>query len=105
MYGVELYRRSRFACHRQGMSQRETALKFGGNRRMVSKALSHSFPLGYRLAMPHRRPKLEPFTGIIDQILEDDNTRVKKQSHAVKRIFERLQAGHWFDGGYTIVKD
>ena len=105
MFGVELYRRIRFACHREGMSQREAALKFGVNRRTVSKALLHSVPPGYRLAKPRRRPKLGPFTGIIDQILEDDKTRPKKQHHTAKRIFERLQVEHGFDGGYTIVKD
>ena len=105
MFGVELYRRIRFACHREGMSQREAALKFGVNRRTVSKALLHSVPPGYRLAKPRRRPKLGPFTGIIVQILEDDKTRPKKQHHTAKRIFERLQVEHGFDGGYTIVKD
>lgn len=102
---MDLYRRIRFACHRQGMSQREAALKFGINRRTVSKALLHAEPPGYRLSRPRRRPKLGPFTGVIDQILEDDKTRPKKQRHTGKRIFERLRAEHGFDGGYTIVKD
>ena len=36
------------------------------------------------------RPKLDPFVDIIDQILEDDTKRMKKQCHTSKRIFERL---------------
>ena len=37
------------------------------------------------------RPKLDPFVDIIDQILEDDTKRMKKQCHTSKRIFERLR--------------
>jgi hypothetical protein len=32
--------------------------------------LSFSVPSGYRRSHPSKRPKLDPFTGIIDQILE-----------------------------------
>jgi transposase len=105
MYRVDLYRRVRHACHREGLSQREAARRFGVNRRTVSKMLLHSIPPGYRRSKPCRRPKLAPFTGIIDQILEDDRTRPKKQRHTAKRLFERLCDEHGFEGGYTIVKD
>ena len=54
---------------------------------------------------PPHRPKLEPYTGVIDRILEDDLSAPKKQRHTAKRIFERLREEHRFDGGYTIVKD
>ena len=48
---------------------------------------------------------LEPFTGVIDRILEDDHKAPRKQRHTAKRIFERLRDGYGFDGQYTIVKD
>jgi len=102
---VDLYRRIRLVCHHDGLSQREAARRFGVNRRTVSKALLHSIPPGYRRKQAARRPKLGPFTGIIDEILADDQTRPKKQRHTTKRVFERLQSEHGFDGGYTIVKD
>ena len=54
---------------------------------------------------PARRPKLEPYTGVIDRILEDDLRRPRKQRHTAKRIFERLGDEYGFDGGYTTVKD
>ena len=50
-------------------------------------------------------PKLEPYTGVIDRILEDDLSRPRKQRHTAKRIFERLRDEYGFDGGYTTVKD
>ena len=54
---------------------------------------------------PPRRPKLEPFTGVIDAILEGDRKVPKKQRHTAKRIFERLRDEYGFTGQYTIVKD
>ena len=30
-----------------------------------------------------KRPKLDPYTGIIDQILEDDKSESKKQRHGI----------------------
>ena len=62
-------------------------------------------PPGYRRSAPPRRPKLGPFTGIIDRILEDDRTSHRKQRHTAKRIFDRLRDEYGFTGGYTIVKD
>ena len=48
---------------------------------------------------------MEPYTGVIDRILEDDLRRPRKQRHTAKRIFERLRDEYGFDGRYTIVKD
>ena len=67
--------------------------------------LAYSVPPGYRRQDPPRRPKLEPFTGVIDAILEADRQVPRKQRHTAKRIFERLRDEHGFDGGYTTVKD
>ena len=105
MYTVDLYRRVRLACHHEKLTQREAARRFGIDRRTVSKILLHSVPPGCRRTKPIRRPKLGPFTGLIDQILEDDRALPKKQRHTAKRIFERLCAEYGFEGGYTIVKD
>ena len=49
--------------------------------------------------------RVQPFTGVIDRILEDDLRRLRKQRHTAKRIFERLRDEYGFDGGYTTVKD
>ena len=60
---------------------------------------------GYRRRQPPKRPKLAPFTDIIDRILEEDRTVHRKQHHTAKRIFERLRDEHGFTGKETIVKD
>ena len=67
--------------------------------------LRHSEPPGYRRRQPPKRPKLAPFTDIIDRILEEDRPVHRKQHHTAKRIFERLRDEHGFTGKETIVKD
>jgi len=87
------------------MSERAAGRYFGIDRKTVSKFLKHSVPPGYRREGPPARPKLDPFIGIIDQILEEDKARLKKQRHTAKRIHERLRDEHGFTGGITIVTD
>ena len=105
MKRVELYARVRQAVMIDGLSQREAARWFGIDPRTVKKMLSYSVPPGYVRTRPPVRPKLDPFTGVIDRILEEDKDRPKKQRHTSKRIFERLRDEYGFAGGVTIVKD
>jgi transposase len=105
MKGVELYGRVRYAVQIEGLSRREAARRFGIDPRTVAKMMVFSVPPGYRRKKPPVRPKLDPFIGIIDWILEEDKRRPAKQRHTSKRIFERLRDEHGFVGGLTIVKD
>ena len=68
---MELYRKVRLAC-RDGMSERAAARHFGVSRQSVRKMLQFSVPPGYRRTAPVRRPKLDEFTALIEQWLEDD---------------------------------
>ena len=79
MKRVELYGRVRHAVMIEGLSQREAARCFGIDPRTVRKMLSYSVPPGYVRTRPPVRPKLDPFIGIIDRILEEDKDRPKKQ--------------------------
>ena len=105
MKGVELYGRVRHAVRIEGLSHREAARRFGIAPRTVAKMMVFSVPPGYRRKKPPARPKLDPFIGIIDRIVEEDKRRPAKQRHTSKRIFERLRDEHGFAGGLTIVKD
>ena len=105
MKGVELYARVRYAVQIEGVSRREAARRYGIDPRTVAKMLAFSVPPGYRRSRPPARPKLDPFTGIIDGILAEDEGRPRKQRHTSKRIFERLRDEHGYAGGITIVKD
>jgi transposase len=102
---VEIYGRVRRAVRVEGKSQRAVAREFGLSRDTVRKMLEYAVPPGYRRQQPIKRPKLGPWLGVIDAILNDDKQRPAKQRHTSKRIFERLKEEHGFTGGYTIVKD
>ena len=102
---MELYAEVRRSVYVEGLSERAAARRFGLARETVRKMLRYRLPPGYRRVKPVRRPKLDAFTGVIDQILRDDQHRPKKQRHTAKRICERLRAEQAFTGGYTIVKD
>jgi transposase len=67
--------------------------------------LRYAVPPGYQRQQAVKRPKLGPWVGVIDAILEEDKSTPPKQRHTAKRIFERLREEHSFTGGYTIVKD
>ena len=101
---MELYAEVRRSVYVEGLSERAAARRFGLARETVRKMLRYRLPPGYRRAQPIRRPKLDAFTGIIDQILREDQHRPKKQRHTAKRIGERLRAEYGFTGGDTIVK-
>src|ERR1035441_2077323 len=105
MYQVEIYGRIRRAVLVEGRSQRSVAREFGLARVTVRKMLGYSIPPGYQRKEPVKRPKLGPWVGVIDAILEEDQTKPVKQRHTAQRIFDRLRAEHGFTGGYTIVKD
>ena len=102
---MELYGRVRRAVLVEGRSQRAVAREFGLSRESVGKMLRYSVPPGYQRQQAVKRPKLGPWLGVIDAILETDKTQPAKQRHTAKRIFDRLREEHGFSGGYTIVKD
>ena len=102
---MESYRKVRLAC-RDGMSERAAARYFGISRESVRTMIEFSVPPGYIRTALVRRPKLDGFTGLIDEWLRrdrDDDHR--KQRHTAKRIFERLRDEDGCTDGYTIVKD
>ena len=102
---VDVYLRFRRAVMVEGMSVREASLVFGLHRDTARKILAYSVPPGYRRHTTPGRPKLVPYTGVIDRILEEDLRLPKKQCHTAKRIYGRLREEYGFDGGYTVVKD
>ena len=104
-YNVDVYLRVRRAVMVEGMSVRKAARTFGLHRDTVSKMLAYYVPPGYQRKIPPRKPKLEPYTGVIGRILDEDHQVPRKQRHTAKRIFERLRDEYGFDGQYTIVKD
>ena len=105
MFHVEMYFRVRRACLVEGMRVREASRVFDLHQDTVRKMLANATLQGYTRQSLPRRPKLEPYTGIIDAILEADAKVPRKQRHTARRIFERLRDEYGFEGQHTIVKD
>ena len=101
MYSVDIYSWVRRACLKDGMSSREVARFFNKDRKTSAKSLRHALPPGYRRSEAPRRPTLDAYVGIIDEILCTDKALIKKQRHTAKRIFERLRDEHGYAGGLT----
>jgi hypothetical protein len=79
MYTVELYRRVRRAHYVEEKSISQVAREFNLHRHRFNKMLECSVPPRYQRQQPPLRPKLDPYTGIIDQILQSDQARPRKQ--------------------------
>jgi ribosomal protein S14 len=86
MYEVEIYGRVRRAVRVEGRSQRAVAREFGLSRETVRKMLQYAVPPGYQRQQPIKRPKLGPWLGVIDAILNDD----KQRPQAILAALEEL---------------
>lgn len=90
----------------EGLSIREINRRTGFHRDTISKylALEEPQPPKYQLSKEKGHPVLGPYIPLIEQILEEDKTRHRKQRHTGRKIFNRLcQEG--FTGGYSTVTD
>lgn len=88
-----------------GVPLRQIERETGIARTTVRKMIQFSAPPGYRREKPLQRPKLGPWLGVIDQIVEEDGSQPTKQRHSAKEIWEWLKEERGFTGGFTIVKD
>ena len=97
--------KSAAASSSRGSANGRRRVGSGFARETVRKMLRYATPPGYQRSKPARRPKLGPYTGIIDQILADDREQPRKQRYTAKSIHERLRDEYGFDGGYSSVKE
>lgn len=103
MVGVEekeRIRRAYFIAHR---TIRWIAKKYHHSRSTVRKALQDASPPVYQRSKEYVSNILGPFKPIINEWLEEDKTRSKKQRHTVKRIFDRLEEECGYKGAKITV--
>jgi len=95
------YIRTAYRVYQKSIKQicRET----GHSRETVRKVL-RSEPLGYSLRTEQPYPVLGSYLPVIDQWLEEDKKRPKKQRHTAKRIYDRLVREYGFIGGSSTVR-
>ena len=88
----------------EGVSKRSIRRDYRIGSETLEKILVHSEPPGYRQVVSRPRPKLGPFLGVIDEILESDKSAPPKQRHTARRIYERLRDEHGYDGSSSQVR-
>jgi transposase len=95
------YIRTAYRFYKKSIKQicRET----GHSRQTVRKVL-RSEPFGYSPRIEQPFLVLGPYLQIIDQWLEEDKGRPKKQRHTAKRIYDRLVREHGFKGSGSTVR-
>lgn len=86
------------------ISKRQACQEYKIHWATLKKILGNSEPPAFR--KPPKRPgKIDSFRPIIEQILKDDRTAPRKQTHTAHRIWKRLRTEHGYTGGYTSVKN
>ena len=90
----------------EGVPGREIARRLGVSRDSVTKYASQG---DFSPTPPPARKRpagsvLAGFTGLIDQWLDDDQRRPRKQRHTATRVFDRLVAEHDYVGSYSPVQ-
>ena len=77
MFQVEIYGRLRRAVRVGGRSQRAVGREFGISRETVRRMLEYAVPPRYQRHQPIKRPKLGPWVGVIDAILNETSTDLR----------------------------
>lgn len=103
MLTVEEYGRIRIA-HRDGMSIRQIARRFGHSRRKIRQVLGESEPRPYTLEQDRPAPRLGSYKALIDRILADDEQAPRKQRHTAAKLYRRLRDEESYVGGYDQIR-
>jgi len=103
MLTVEEYGRIRIA-HRDGLSIRQIARRFGHSRRKIRQVLEEAEPHPYTLSQGRPAPPLGPFKPVIEQILAADEQAPGKQRHTAAKLYWRLRDEYGYKGGYDQVR-
>ena len=88
----------------EGKSQRQVAQEMGYSRNTVRKMLVDSQPSRYRLSQARERPILGPYKGQLQQWVEEDSRKVKKQRRTAKRMYQLLREEHGYRGAESTVR-
>ena len=83
---MEWWKQIRLEVLRGETSKREILRREGIHWKTLQKILSCSEPPGYQLKTDRTKPKIGPYLGRIEEIIQKDKTIQKKQRHTAKRI-------------------
>lgn len=88
-----------------GLSQNEVADRLGHSKRSVKRALENPEPRQYTLAEPRTAPVADMVRPIVEQWLQDDQSKPRKQRHTQTRIYERLRDEYQFTASLRTVSN
>ena len=91
---MELFEKIRRDRRCEELSIRELAERHGVHRRAVRQALASALPPPRKTYPPRPRPAIDPWVGVIDAWLVDDQNAPRKQRHTARRVWQRLVAEH-----------
>ncbi len=103
MLKVEQYDYIRTAHRVYGKTIKQIARETGHSKNTIKKVLRGEY-MGYSTRVEQPYPVLGPYLKVIDQWLEDDKKRPKKQRHTAVRIFSRLKQECGYQGSETTVR-
>jgi transposase len=86
-----------------GLSQNEVAERLRHSKRSVKSALENPEPRQYTLSGPRKAPVAETVRPIVQQWLQDDQSKPRKQRHTQTRIYERLRDEYQFTGSLRTI--
>ena len=81
-----------------GLSQNEVAKRLGHSKRSVKRALENPEPRQYTMTAPRKCVVAETVRPIVQQWLQDDQSKPRKQRHTQTRIYERLRDEYQYTG-------
>jgi transposase len=102
---MEIWKEVRRQVLTNELSRRAACRQYGLGWHTLKKILAHAEPPGYRQQRPRKKPMLEAFLPVIEEILTADQQAPKRQRHTAKRVFERLRDEYGYLGGLTRVQD
>lgn len=103
MLRLDKYEYIRTAYRVYGKSIWDIHRETGHDRKTIRKALNQE-PFAYGPRERQDFPVLGPYQSIINQWLEEDKQRPRKQRHTARRIFLRLQEEQGFTGSESTVR-
>ena len=103
MIRVSQYDYVRTAKRVYGKNIKEIARETGHSKNTVKRILRSQYR-GYKPREHQPYPVLSPYIEIIDNWLEEDKKRHKKQRHTAVRIYQRLKQEHGYCGGQSTVR-
>lgn len=104
MQTMEEKAKIRYAVLVEGKSQRQVARESGYSRNTVKRMVLDSERPSYRLSEARVRRVLGDYEKVIEQWVEEDRQKSKKQQRTARRMYELLRTEHGYAGAESTLR-